>query len=174
MKRSLIVLGATATGVGLVLGFKPHSTTGTSASTLKDLTTGEPIPAGASTQTVVGTDELLAGGLGDIQVKVTAAGGRITSVGMAQMDLRGPQSQQISQNIIPQLEQQTLASNGGPIQGVSGATYTSQAYARSLQAALDKLQGGPNGALASAGNGNGGLVQPGGEHEDEHEVDDDD
>ena len=83
------------------------------------------------------------------------------------MNLHGPQSQQISNSVIPQLEQQTLASNGGPIQGVSGATYTSQAYARSLQAALDKLKGGPNAQLAAAGNGNGGLVQPqGGEHDD--------
>ena len=168
MKRSLIVLGATATGVGLVLGFKPHTTTGTSAATLKDLTTGTPA-TGTGAQTVVGTDQQLAGSLGDIQVKVTAAGGKITSVGMAQMNLHGPQSQQISQNVIPQLEQQTMASNGGPIQGVSGATYTSQAYARSLQAALDQLKGGANAALASASNGNGGLVQPVGEHESEND-----
>ena len=86
---------------------------------------------------------------------------------MAQMNLHGPQIQQISNSVIPQLEQQTLASNGGPIQGVSGATYTSQAYARSLQAALDQLKGGANAQLAAAGNGNGGLLQPqGGEHED--------
>ena len=116
---------------------------------------------------MVGTDQSLAGNLGDIQVKVTAANGKITSVGMARMNLHGPQSQQISNSVIPQLEQQTLASNGGPIQGVSGATYTSQAYARSLQAALDKLSGGPNAQLAATGNGNGGLLQPqGGEHEE--------
>jgi uncharacterized protein with FMN-binding domain len=167
MKRSLIVLGATATGVGLVVGFRPHSTTTASSANLKNLTTGNPAPAGSSTQTVVGSDQQLAGGLGDIQVKVTAANGKITSVGMAQMNLHGPQSQQISQNVIPQLEQQTLSSNGQSLQGVSGATYTSQAYGRSLQAALDQLKGGPNGSLASGSNGNGGLVQPvGGEHDD--------
>ena len=90
---------------------------------------------------MVGTDQPLAGGLGTIQVKVTAANGKIVSVGMAQMNLHGPQSQQISSSVIPQLEQQTIAANGGPIHGVSGATYTSQAYARSLQAALDKFAG---------------------------------
>ena len=78
---------------------------------------------------------------------------------MAQMNLHGPQSQQISNNVIPQLEQQVMASNGGPIHGVSGATYTSQAFGSSLQAALSQLKGGANAQLAAAGNGNGGLVQ---------------
>ena len=110
-------------------------------------------------QTVVGSDQALAGGLGDIQVKVTAANGKIVSVGMAKMNLHGPQSAQISNNVIPQLEQQTMASNGGPIHAVSGATYTSKAYATSLQAALDQLKGGPNAALATS-NGNGSVVQP--------------
>ena len=111
---------------------------------------------------MVGSDQSLAGGLGDIQVKVTAANGKIVSVGMAQMNLHGPQSAQISNSTIPQLEQQTMASNGGPVHAVSGATYTSQAYARSLQAALDQFKGGPNAAIA-ANNGNGSVVPgPGG------------
>jgi hypothetical protein len=86
---------------------------------------------------------------------------------MAQMNLHGPQSQQISNNVIPQLEQQVLASNGGPIHGVSGATYTTKAFATSLQAALSQLSGGSNAQLAATGNGNGGLVQSqGGDHEE--------
>ena len=166
MKRSAIVIAATAAGLAAVLSFKPHGIAGggTQAASTASLTTGNANVAGA--QTVVGSDQSLAGNLGDIQVKVTAQNGKIVSVGMARMNLHGPQSQQISNSVIPQLEKQTLASNGGPIQGVSGATYTSQAYARSLQAALDKLSGGSNAQLAAAGNGNGGLLQhQGGEHE---------
>ena len=164
MKRSLIVIGATAAGLGLTLSFRPQASQSPQAAAAA-LTTGNGHVAGA--QTVVGTDQALAGNLGDIQVKVTAASGKIASVGMARMNLHGPQSQQISNSVIPQLQQQTLASNGGPIQGVSGATYTSQAYARSLQAALDKLAGGPNAQLAARGNGNGSLLQShGGEHDD--------
>ncbi len=157
MKRSIIIIAATAAGLGLTLSFRPHSTT--TAATLAGLSTGT--TGGAGTQTVVGTDQALSAGLGDIQVKVTAAGGKITGVGMAQMNLHGPQSQQISASIIPQLEQQTIASNGGPIHAVSGATFTSQAYARSLQAALVKF-GGSNASLAAAGNGNGSVIQSGG------------
>ncbi len=169
MKRSAIVIAATAAGLAAVLSFRPHDIAGggTQAASTAGLTTGNANVAGA--QTVVGSDQALAGNLGDIQVKVTAQNGKIVSVGMARMNLHGPQSQQISNSVIPQLEKQTLASNGGPIQGVSGATYTSQAYARSLQAALDKLSGGSNAQLAAAGNGNGGLIQrQGGEH-DEHD-----
>jgi uncharacterized protein with FMN-binding domain len=159
MKKSLIVIGATAAGIGLAVSFRPHSAP-TSAAALSQLSTGNANVSGA--QTVVGSDQQLAGGLGDIQVKVTVANGQIKSVGMAQMNLHGPQSQQISTNVIPQLQQQTMAANGGAIQGVSGATYTSQAYGRSLQAALDQLKGGPNAALAAGSNGNGGLIRGGG------------
>jgi uncharacterized protein with FMN-binding domain len=167
MKRSAIIIAATAAGLAAVLSFKPHGGVGGSTTAnVAALTTGNSNVSGA--QTVVGTDQALAGGLGDIQVKVTAANGKIVSVGMAQMNLHGPQSQQISNSVIPQLEQQTMASNGGPIHGVSGATYTSRAYATSLQAALDQLKGGPNAQLAAAGNGNGGLLQnQGGEGHDD-------
>ncbi|MCX6373815.1 MAG: FMN-binding protein [Actinobacteria bacterium] len=163
MNRSPVVIAATVAGLALALGFRPGAGTIT-PSNAKALTTGNANISGA--QTVVGSDQALAGGLGDIQVKVTAANGRIVSVGMAKMNLHGPQSAQISNNVIPQLQQQTVATNGGPIHAVSGATYTSKAYATSLQAALDQLKGGPNAALA-ASNGNGRVIQPqGGEERD--------
>jgi len=156
MNRSPVVIAVTVAGLALALGFRPHAASMTSANAAA-LTTGNASVSGA--QTVVGSDQALAGGLGDIRVKVTAAKGKIVSVGMAQMNLHGPQSQQISNSVIPQLEQQTMASNGGPIHAVSGATYTSKAYATSLQAALDQLKGGSNAALATS-NGNGSVLQP--------------
>ncbi len=162
MKRSLIVIGTTAAGLGLVLSYRATGGGTASPANLASLSTGNANVSGA--QTVVGSVQPLAGGLGDIQVKVTAANGKIVNVGMAQMNLHGPQSTQISTSVIPTLEQRTMAANGGPIQGVSGATYTSQAYARSLQAALDQFKGGSNAALAAGSNGNGSLVRtPGGE-----------
>ena len=169
MKRSAIVIAATAAGLAAVISFKPHGVAGggtQAAASAAALTTGNASVAGA--QTVTGSVQQLNGGLGDIQVKVTASNGKIVSVGMAQMNLHGPQSQQISNNVIPQLEQQVMASNGGPIHGVSGATYTSRAFGSSLQAALSQLKGGANAQLAAAGNGNGGLVQSQGgqEHDD--------
>lgn len=157
MNRSPVVIAATVAGLALTLGFKPHGSSLATSIGTANLTTGNANVAGA--QTVVGSDQALSGGLGDIQVKVTAANGKIVSVGMAKMNLHGPQSAQISNNVIPQLEQQAMA--GGPIHAVSGATYTSRAFATSLQAALSQL-GGSNAALATSSNGNGGLVQPAG------------
>ncbi|MGO8685150.1 MAG: FMN-binding protein [Thermoleophilia bacterium] len=162
MNRSPIVIAATVAGLLFTLGFRPHTTSLTSSPAAR-LTTGNASVGGA--QTVVGSDQTLAGGLGDIQVKVTAANGKIISVSMAKMNLHGPQSQQISTNVIPQLEQQTIAANGGPIHGISGATYTSQAYATSLQAALDQLKGGANAALATS-NGNGSVLHSSGGEDD--------
>ena len=118
--------------------------------------------------TAVGTDQALQGGLGDIQVRVSAQNGKITSVGFAKLNVHGPQSGQITGSVLPQLVQQTMASNGGQIHAVSGATYTSQAYATSLQAAIDKIAatGGANASLANSAAANGGLVANAGGHEE--------
>jgi uncharacterized protein with FMN-binding domain len=166
MKRSSVVpaaaIVATAVGLGAVLGYHPSgggSTAGLPAGVKVGATAG--VGAGAS---AVGTDQALGGGLGDIQVRVSAKNGKITSVGLAKLNVHGPQSAQITGSVIPQLIKETLSANGGPIQAISGATYTSQAYATSLQSALDKIAatGGTNATLGT-GNGNGGVLgNPGG------------
>ncbi|MGZ4200320.1 MAG: FMN-binding protein [Thermoleophilia bacterium] len=171
MKRSAAVpaaaIVATAVGLGVVVGYHP-SGGGATASLPASVKVGTTAGVGAGTS-AVGTDQPLAGGLGDIQVRVSAQNGKITSVGLAKLNVHGPQSSQITGSVVPQLIQQTMATNGGPIHAVSGATYTSQAYAASLQAALDKIAatGGTNAALGT-GNGHGSVVVPGGEggHDD--------
>ncbi len=50
-----------------------------------------------------------------------------------------PYSQQLASQVIPALRAEVLAGQSAQINAVSGATYTSQAYALSPQAALDKL-----------------------------------
>ncbi len=159
MKRSAVVLAATAAGLGFVLAYHPS---GGNASLPSSVAPSAKSGVGAGV-TAVGTDQALQGGLGDLQVRVSAANGKITAVGLAKVNVHGPQSAQITGSVIPQLQAQVLATNGGPLHAVSGATYTSQAYARSLQAALDKIAatGGSNAALGK-GNGNGSVVVPGG------------
>jgi uncharacterized protein with FMN-binding domain len=165
MRRSVIVLAATAAGLGFVLAYHPSG--GGNAALPASIAASSKSGVGPGA-TAVGTDQPLQGGLGDLQVRVSAQNGKITSVGMAMLNVHGPQSAQITGSVIPQLNQQVLASNGRSIQAVSGATYTSQAYARSLQAALDKIAatGGSNAALGT-GNGNGGVAVTGvGGHDD--------
>lgn len=75
---------------------------------------------------------------GPVQVQLTVANGKITDVTALQLPTGG-RSGRISQQCEPTLRSQALAAQSASIDGVSGATYTSIAYARSLQAALDSL-----------------------------------
>jgi uncharacterized protein with FMN-binding domain len=78
-------------------------------------------------------------GYGTIAVRVTVVGTRIVSVSVAGLSTLEPTSQQISTQAIPTLRSEVLAAQSATINAVSGATYTSQGYVRSLQAALFDL-----------------------------------
>jgi len=78
-------------------------------------------------------------GYGELSVTVTVRGNQITNVTVPVLRTADPMSERISQQAIPVLRSEVLAAHGAGIHGVSGATYTSEAYARSIQSALDKL-----------------------------------
>lgn len=73
---------------------------------------------------------------GPVQVEVTIKNGKITDVTALQLP-SGGRSGQISRVVEPMLSSEALSAQSASIDGVSGATYTSDAYSRSLQAALD-------------------------------------
>ena len=78
-------------------------------------------------------------GYGEIAVKVTVSGARITATSVSVLQTAEQYSQQLAAQVIPTLRGQVLHAQTSRIDGVSGATYTSQAYALSVQSALDKL-----------------------------------
>ncbi len=78
-------------------------------------------------------------GYGELNVRVMVSGSRITNVTVPVLRTAEPYSQQLASQVIPMLKSEVMAAGSAQINGVSGATYTSQAYAQSLQAALDKL-----------------------------------
>lgn len=78
-------------------------------------------------------------GYGELSVNVTVHGSQIVAVSVPVLRTAEPYSQQLALQVIPMLKSQVLAAHSGQIHGVSGATYTSEAYAQSLQSALDKL-----------------------------------
>ena len=78
-------------------------------------------------------------GYGELSVTVTVRGSQITAVTVPLLRTAEPYSQQLAQQVIPMLKSEVLAAHSARIHGVSGATYTSEAYARSIQSALDKL-----------------------------------
>lgn len=75
---------------------------------------------------------------GPVQVQVTISNGKITAAKALQYPNNDFRSQQISQQAIPYLVQETLAANSANIQGVGGASYTSQGWYDSLVSALAK------------------------------------
>lgn len=114
---------------------------GPSASPSAAAATANGTKAGSAATTVTGTatgpDEQF--GYGALTVTVTVRNGRITKVSVPSLQTAEPTSQQISEQAIPMLTAEVMSAQSLNINAVSGATYTSDAYAQSLQAALDKL-----------------------------------
>jgi uncharacterized protein with FMN-binding domain len=75
---------------------------------------------------------------GPVQVQVTISNGKIVDVTALQLPSNDPHSAQISQYVEPILRSSALQAQSAQVDMVSGATYTSDAYVRSLQAALDQ------------------------------------
>ncbi|MET9819240.1 MULTISPECIES: FMN-binding protein [unclassified Streptomyces] len=94
---------------------------------------------------------------GPVQVRVTVAGGKITKAEAVQAP-KGGRSDQITASSVPRLNQAAVAAGNADIDAVSGATYTSAGYKKSLQSALDKVPAG-GGSSQAAGSG-GGQAQP--------------
>ncbi len=77
---------------------------------------------------------------GTVQVRVTIRNGQITDVTALQMPYDHQRSAYISQQAEPYLRQEALQAQSAQIDLISGATYTSESYAQSLQSALDKAK----------------------------------
>ena len=110
----------------------PQTTTSTAASSAS----ARAASAKPAAKTVTGS--LATDQYGQLQVKLSVKNGRITKVGFTTFVANDGHSVQIDQSAAPVLIRETIAAQSAHIQGVSGATYTSNAYQQSLQAAIDK------------------------------------
>jgi uncharacterized protein with FMN-binding domain len=75
---------------------------------------------------------------GDTQVKIIVSHGRISDVQALQLPFDRQRSLQISDYVRQPLHDEVLQAQSAKIDTISGATYTSDAYAQSSQSALDK------------------------------------
>ena len=160
MKRaSLLVLTGTVAGFAGVLTFHTRPASPTSLATSGSPPGGAqsvpsrratPASSGAARPATAGsapassairsaTGPNVPFGYGALSVRVVARGTQITDVSVPAIQTAEPTSQQISAQAIPTLRAEVLSAQGASINMVSGATYTSQAYVQSLQAALDDL-----------------------------------
>jgi uncharacterized protein with FMN-binding domain len=124
-------------------GTPPPATTGTSgAAAATPATTAPPKTSGTASGAYKNgtyTGSAAQYPFGIIQVAVTISGGKITDVQtIAQPGDR--HSTRINSIALPMLHDQALSVQSAQIDGVSGATWTSQAYAESLQGALDQAK----------------------------------
>lgn len=165
MRRAPIVLTATAAGLAGVLSYHVHrgsfaglpsagvpepgstahhrghrqiargSTAGAGQATGGTPSLPTPLVAG------YGAGPLVPYGYGELAVRVRVAHGRITSVEVTGLRTADQYSQSLALQVIPMLRSEVLHAQNANINGVSGATYTSEAFATSLQAALSHLHG---------------------------------
>jgi uncharacterized protein with FMN-binding domain len=76
---------------------------------------------------------------GNVQVVVVTSGSRITDVRAVHLTDANQHSRDISASAAPDLRREALKAQSASIDTVSGATYTSEGYRQSLQAALDQM-----------------------------------
>ena len=158
MRRAVPVLVGTAAGLALLLSFHtspatptrtahaapatsppaaaPPPPSPTSPDTSQQPTTTTTTTTASARREVDGST--VSTRYGDVQVRVTVANGRIVDVKSLQLPEDRPRSARISDFAGPELRDEALQAQSANIDVVSGATYTSDAYARSLQSALDQ------------------------------------
>ncbi|NUP34120.1 MAG: FMN-binding protein, partial [Streptomycetaceae bacterium] len=93
-------------------------------------------PYGTRTGTIAG--DTIDTRYGPVQVAVTLAEGKVTAVQVLQVPSENRRDRSIAASAVPKLTKEALAAQTAHIDAVSGATYTSEGYIRSLQSALDQ------------------------------------
>jgi uncharacterized protein with FMN-binding domain len=139
MRHTLIMLAATVAGLIALLSFKttPRSPAGQPPAAASQTPPGPGSRQGSRSVTGSAAQTLF----GPVQVKVTLSGGYITVIQALQLPHDFALSQQISAYAGPLLRKEALRAQSARIDVISGATYTSEGYRQSLQAALDNTGG---------------------------------
>ncbi|WP_055586787.1 FMN-binding protein [Streptacidiphilus griseoplanus] len=161
MRRAIVTSAATVSGVVLLLSLKPHDQsasaaapitsgggTGTSEGGAQNGTgssraTAAPTQGGSTSGKATGGTRSITGDAagtryGPVQVRITVTGRKITDVSVVQYPSEDRRDQEINSYALPVLNQEALTAQSARIDAVSGATYTSDGYTRSLQSAIDR------------------------------------
>ena len=145
-----IALAAISTLAALIALFSYPTSTGQSGTTAAEAVSAAKVVTqpGTSSSSTTGQGPDPASGFtddgavettryGPMQVEVVITGGRITDVSALQYPNTGREDITINSRAIPLLKAQVLKAQSSKIDGVSGATFTSDGYVSSLQSALD-------------------------------------
>ena len=153
MRRAIPVIVTTAGGLALVAGFHTNPKVPLAAGPAPSTTSTTPPPDPTTTTSVVRAaapsttaapavrnivGPVIETQYGPVQVRVTMTGARLTDVEALQLPSDRSRSVSISQYAGPRLRLEALRAQSANINLISGASYTSQGYADSLQGALDQ------------------------------------
>lgn len=130
MRRAILAVTATVAGLVALLSFKTHSgseRTAAAAQAPAALPPGERAITGNVANTAYGP----------VQVQVVVKTSKIVQVKILEQPSSTAHDLQIGQFAFPKLIAETLTAQSAKIDSVSGATYTSGGYIKSLQSAID-------------------------------------
>ncbi len=146
IRRVVLASAATVSGIVLLLSLKPSSGPAgavadgaappATAAAQESPQGGTGQKAGATTVTGDATQTQY----GTVQVRLTLADGKITKAEAVRAP-SGGHSTEVTDDAVPKLNQEALSAQSADIDAVSGATYTSGGYRKSLQSAIDKAGG---------------------------------
>lgn len=116
------------------------ATTNTNSQTQEATATPAPVVTEKQTPKVSGTfkGDTAQTRWGPVQVEITVTDGKITDVKTLQYPNGDRRSLNISSQVIPWLQEETLQIQSANISGISGATYTSTGFQQSLASAFQK------------------------------------
>ncbi|MEU3789867.1 FMN-binding protein [Streptomyces fructofermentans] len=174
LRRVVLAGAATVSGIVLLLSLKPASdpAAASAGGTPQQQQSVAPQGSGGAQAAADGEPRTLTGDVvktdyGNVQVRITVSGGKITSAAAVQSP-SGGRSTTVSADAVPKLNRAAIAAGSADIDAVSGATYTSGGYKKSLQSALDQVgapgggAGEPSGSGGSGGGSGGGGTGSGG------------
>lgn len=141
MRRAALTTASTSALVVLLLSLKPHHSTGPAAGTPQ--TGAAPAPTapahrgtGRGSGTYTGAPVSTRYGI--VQVAITVKAGRLSAVKVLRAPSGNGRDREIAARALPRLTDEALSVRSAHIDAVSGASYTSAGYIRSLQSALDE------------------------------------
>jgi uncharacterized protein with FMN-binding domain len=150
MRRAIAALLVTAGVVYLLASFKPHLATLNAGVSPRSTTAApRPTPTASSTPSKrrhraaaarAAAGDAIEYQYGVLQLKATLAAGRLTDVTVVRLEPEPGRSQSIDAQAIPLLHAEALKAGSANVDVISGATYTSEAYAQSLQSAIDRAK----------------------------------
>jgi hypothetical protein len=139
MRRVILAVTGTVAGLVALLSFKTHSAQPSGVAL-----SGTPAQAGSGSGTTAlpSGERAVTGNVantayGPVQVQLVVKASKIVKVGILEQPSSTTHDLQIGQFAFPKLIAETLSAQSARIDAVSGATYTSGGYIKSLQSALD-------------------------------------